>query len=316
MPLQQRTLLIVDDSLADRELYRQYLLRDRDCTYTIVEAKLGQQGLELWRQHQPDAVLVDYRLPDLDGLEFLAQLCPSNQSPCLPVIVVTGQGNEAIAVQVMKAGAQDYLVKEQITPAGLQLAVTGAIETVQLRAQLQLRIEREKVVAQITRQIHQSLDLNEILQTTVAEVRQFLHTDRVLVFRLEQPGTGMVVAESLAAGCRSLLSSTIHAPQPLTYSPPLSANYIDRYHQGEVTAIANIQDGNFDPALVDFLAQYEVKANLVVPILQNNQLWGMLVAHHCAAPRPWQPLEVDLLQELATQVGIALQQAELYQKRN
>ena len=53
-----------------RELYRRYLLRDRDYAYTIIEATLGQQGLELWRQHQPDAVLLDYRLPDLDGLEF------------------------------------------------------------------------------------------------------------------------------------------------------------------------------------------------------------------------------------------------------
>ena len=199
----------------------------------------------------------------------------------------------------------------------MQLAISGAIETVQLRAQLQLRIEREKVVAQITRQIHQSLDLDEILQTTVAEVRHFLHSDRVLVFRLEQPGTGMVVAESLAAGCRSLLSclpASCLAQQPLlTYSPPLAETYIDRYYQGQVTAIADIEDGNFDSALVELLAQFQVKANLVVPILQNNRLWGMLVAHHCTAPRPWQPMEVDLLQELATQVAIALQQAELYQ---
>ena len=318
MPLQQRTLLIVDDSPEDRELYRRYLLRDRDYAYTFLEATLGRQGLELWQQHQPDAVLLDYRLPDLDGLEFLAQLCPLGQSPCLPVIVVTGQGNEAIAVQAMKAGAQDYIVKEQITPTGLQLAVSGTIETVQLRAQLQLRIEREKVVAQITRQIHQSLELDEILQTTVEEVRHFLHSDRVLVFRLEQPGTGIVVAESLAAGCRSLLSclpdSCLGQQRLLTYSPPLAETYIDRYQQGQVTAIADIEDGNFDPALVELLAQFQVKANLVVPILQNNRLWGMLVAHHCTAPRPWQPMEIDLLQELATQVAIALQQAELYQQ--
>ena len=131
---QQRTLLIVDDSLEDRELYRRYLLRDPAYAYTILEARLGQQGLELWRQHQPDVVLLDYRLPDLDGLEFLVQLCPFTPQPCLPVIVVTGQGSEAIAVQVIKAGAQDYLVKGQITPERLQLAVNEAIEAVQLRA--------------------------------------------------------------------------------------------------------------------------------------------------------------------------------------
>ncbi|MEH2217367.1 MAG: PAS domain-containing protein [Nostoc sp.] len=326
MSQQQRTLLIVDDSPEDRELYRRYLLRDREYSYTFLEATLGRQGLELWQQHQPDAILLDYRLPDLDGLEFLAKLQPSTQQPCLPVIVVTGQGNEAIAVQAMKAGAQDYIVKEQITPEGLQIAVNGAIETVRLRTQLQQRIERERVVAHITQQIHQSLNLDEILQTTVAEVRQFLHTDRVLVFRLKPDGYGTVIAESVGAEWRSLLSSTIYDPclaenylawnpsEAVSYDSAFVENYFQRYHQGQVTAISDIQDSSIDPCHVELLAQFQVKANLVVPILQDNQFWGLLIAHHCASPRFWQPLEIDLLKELAIQVSIALRQAELYQQ--
>ncbi|MGL4622725.1 MAG: response regulator, partial [Chroococcidiopsis sp.] len=98
----QRTVLIVDDSAEDRELYRRYLLRAREYSYTILEAELGRQGLELWQQKQPDVVLLDYRLPDLDGLEFLAKL--QAKQPFLPILVVTGQGNEAIAVQAIKAG--------------------------------------------------------------------------------------------------------------------------------------------------------------------------------------------------------------------
>ncbi|KOP22810.1 hypothetical protein AMR41_29385 [Hapalosiphon sp. MRB220] len=148
---QSRIVLIVDDSPEDRELYRRYLLRDREYSYTFLEATLGEQGLELWQQHQPDAVLIDYLLPDLDGLEFLAQLQLSPQQPCLPVIMVTGVGNEAIAVQAMKAGAQDYLVKEQITPERLQLAVNGAIETVQLRIQLWKSEERLQVALAASR---------------------------------------------------------------------------------------------------------------------------------------------------------------------
>jgi len=326
MSQQQRTILIVDDSPEDRELYRRYLLRDREYSYNILEATLGQQGLELWQQHQLDAILLDYRLPDLDGLEFLAQLQPSTQQPCLAVIVVTGQGNEAIAVQAMKAGAQDYLVKGQITPEGLQIAVNGAIETVQLRTQLQQRIERERLVGQITQQIHQSLNLDEILQTTVTEVRQFLHTDRVLVFRLKPDGDGTVIAESVGAEWRSLLFSTINdpclaesylasnRPETVSYDPAFVENYIERYRQGYVTAIFDIQDISIDPCHVELLAQFQVKANLVVPILQDHQFWGLLIAHHCASPRFWQPLEIDLLKELATQLSIALRQAELYQQ--
>ncbi|MBN3885337.1 MAG: PAS domain-containing protein [Nostoc sp.] len=326
MSQRSRIVLIVDDSPEDRELYRRCLLRDREYSYTLLEATLGQQGLELWQQHQPDVVLLDYRLPDVDGLEFIAQLQSLSQQPCLPVIVVTGQGNEAIAVQAMKAGAQDYLVKGQITPEGLQIAVNGAIATVQLRTQLQQRIDRERVVAHITQQIHRSLNLDEILQTTVAQVRQFLHTDRVLVFRLKPNGDGTVVAESVGAEWRSLLSSTIHdpclaenylawnRPETLSSDPAFVKNYIERYHQGYITAISDIQNSSIDPCHIELLAQFQVKANLVVPILQDKQFWGLLIAHHCASPRSWQPLEIDLLKELAIQLSIALRQAELYQQ--
>ncbi|QKQ76333.1 PAS domain-containing protein [Nostoc sp. TCL240-02] len=326
MSQQQRTLLIVDDSSEDRELYRRYLLRDREYCYTFLEGTLGQQGLELFQQHQPDAILLDYRLPDIDGLEFLAKLQISTQQQCLPVIVVTGQGNEAIAVQAMKAGAQDYIVKEQITAQGLQIAINGAIETVRLRTQLQQRIERERVVAQITQQIHLSLNLDEILQATVAEVRQFLHTDRVLVFRLNPGGDGTVVAESVGSEWRSLLSSTIqdpflaetyitsNQPQPVSYDPAFIKNNIESYYQGQVTAVSDIYDSSIDSCHGELLAQFQVKAHLVVPILQDNQFWGLLIAHHCTSPRLWQPLEIDLLKELATQVSIALRQAELYQQ--
>lgn len=323
---EQPTLLIVDDSPEDRELYRRYLQKDPDHSYTILEASLGRQGLELWQQQRPDLVLLDYRLPDLDGLEFLAQLSSPTPQPCLPVIVTTGQGNETIAVQAMKAGAQDYLIKGQITPEGLYLAIHGAIETVKLRTELQQRIERERVVGQITRQIHQSLDLDRILQTTVTEVRQFLKTDRVLVFQLQPDGNGTVMAESVGEAWQSLLSSTIHdpclaenylrfsRPESLNLNPAFAEDYVKRYRQGEVTAIPNIHSSDIDSCHIELLAQFQVKANLVVPILHDDRFWGLLIAHHCAAPRLWQSLEIDLLKELATQMGIALRQAELYQQ--
>jgi PAS domain S-box-containing protein len=300
----RRTILIVEDSLEDRELYRRYLLSDRDCDYTIVEASLGEEGLNLWREHQPDAVLLDYRLPDMDGLEFLAAL--QTQQP-LPIVMITGVGNEAIAVQSIKAGAQDYLVKEQITPESLQLALDAAIDAVQLRTQLQERIDRERVIAQISQKVSRSLNLDEILHTTVTEVRQFLQTDRVVVFQVEPDGNGRVVTESVGAQWRSLLSEQI-------YDPCFVESYVDLQRQGRVTVKADIYDGSIDPCHVQLLAGCQVRANLVVPILHDDRFWGVLIAHHCTAPRQWQPLEIDLLQQLSTQVSIAIRQAELYQQ--
>jgi PAS domain S-box-containing protein len=307
MPQISRTVLLVDDSAADRELYRRHLRRDSEYSYTFVEAELGHQGLALCHQHQPDLVLLDYRLPDLDGLEFLSQLSTVKPFPHLPVIVVTGQGSEAIAVKAMKAGAQDYLVKEHITPESLQWVVNHTIESVQLRLQVQQGIERERIVSQIIRKVNQTLDLDEILQTTVTEVRQYLRTDRVLIFRLQSDGSGTVVTESVGSGWTPPLSASY-------YDPCLSSDYLEPFRQGKVASKSDIHDGGIDPCHVELLDNLQVQANLVVPIRQNSQLWGLLIAHHCTAPRQWQAAEIDLLQDLTTQIGTALKQAELYQQ--
>jgi PAS domain S-box-containing protein len=217
-------------------------------------------------------------------------------------------------------------VKEQITSEGLYLAVNGAIAAVQLRIQLQQCIDRERVVAQITQQIHRTLNLDDILQTTVAEVRQFLHTDRVLIFQLQPDGNGTVVAESVGAEWRSLLDLPIYDPclaenylrfshpESLTHDVAFAEDYVKRYRQGNVTAIPDIHGSDIDPCHIELLAQFQVQANLVVPILHDDHFWGLLIAHHCEAPRSWQALEVNLLKELAIQVSIALRQAELYQQ--
>jgi signal transduction histidine kinase len=138
----RRTVLIVDDSPEDCEMYRRYLLRDQEYQYTVITAGLGQAGLALIQQHQPDIVLLDYQMPDLNGLEFLSQL--RTQQTVLPVVMVTGRGDEEIAVQSMKMGAQDYIVKEKITPDSLRSTVNGAIEISRLTSQLQQQVEREQ----------------------------------------------------------------------------------------------------------------------------------------------------------------------------
>src|SRR5882672_4323067 len=113
-------ILIVDDSPEDREVYRRLLLQDPERRYELLETELGEEGLRLARQEAPDCLLLDYRLPDLDGLEFLSRLRAETLRPLVPVIVLTGQGSEAVAVDAMKGGAQDYLLKGSISRRGLQ----------------------------------------------------------------------------------------------------------------------------------------------------------------------------------------------------
>ncbi|MFB2976085.1 PAS domain S-box protein [Microseira sp. BLCC-F43] len=645
----QKTIAIVDDSPEDRETIRRYLLEDEQSTYRIFEAEDGETGLGLCEEVQPDAILLEFLLPDMDGLEFLAELKTKLDQTNLPAIVLTRQGNETNAVQAIKSGAKDYLVKDKITPAILRIAIGNVIEQTQLqqqlearevsfqatfeqaavgmalvgtdrqflqvnqrlcdivgytraellgrtgqeithpddvdadlndfsrllageietywfdwrcirkngtcvlldvtvsltrkpnsepnylilaiqdisdralaqhalqqardeleirvaqrtaelqqtqeelqtmleelqvaeeelrqqneellrskqaielerqryqdlfefapdgylvtdvkgniqeanraaafllgiqqqrligkplsvfivqqerqsfrirlaqlqqvqdweiqlqsqdgdpfpamlavssitdlqgeqiglrwlirdisiakqmqkqlqaaRDQLEIRVEertaelsqantllqqqyqQQRLVTQMALRIRQSLNLDEILQTTVEEVRQFLECDRVVIFRFDPDWSGRVIVESVASEWGAIVSTEI-------YDPCFTEKYIEPYRQGAISMHSDIYADELETCYVEFLAQFQVRANLVVPILienrevvtqenspiQTTQLWGLLIAHHCREPRQWQPLEIDLLKQLATQVGIAIQQSTLLQQ--
>jgi diguanylate cyclase (GGDEF)-like protein/PAS domain S-box-containing protein len=165
--------------------------------------------------------------------------------------------------------------------------------------------ERERLLIQIAQRVRQSLKLSDILNTTVTEVRHFLGCDRVLVYRLWTDGTGSAVTESVTPGWAPILGRTF----PAEVFP---TEYHELYEQGRIRAIPDVKTETITPCLVEFLHQLQVKAKLVVSLMQGNTLWGLLVAHHCSEPRAWQPFEIDLLTSLSTQLTIAIQQAELY----
>jgi len=125
-------ILIVDDSPEDRAVYQRFLADTSSRVYTFVETDYGEEGLDRCRDEAPDCVLLDYNLPDLDGLEFLEELNERLGKNRIPVVMLTGQGNESVAVETMKLGAQDYLVKGSLSSAGLHRAILNAIEKVAL----------------------------------------------------------------------------------------------------------------------------------------------------------------------------------------
>lgn len=171
---------------------------------------------------------------------------------------------------------------------------------------LQQQFESDRLLATIALRIRQSLDFEQILHTTVEEVQQLLQIERVLIYQLSSGGSGIVVAESVIPGCMSLMGNVIH--------DPCTASWGKAYTQGRINPVADIHQAGFTPCHVKFLEQLQIKANLVVPILLGDQLWGLLAAQNCSAPRLWQDWEVELLEKLATQVAIAIQQATLLSK--
>lgn len=129
------TILLVDDSEIDRAIYRRFLNQSGQ-TYQFVEFGLAEAALSWYQTHTPDLILLDYRLPDLDGLEFLSALQKQTKKLEFPLILLTGYGNTEIAVKAMKQGAQDYLDKDRCTAAELQIRVQGVLEKSRLKQTL------------------------------------------------------------------------------------------------------------------------------------------------------------------------------------
>jgi PAS domain S-box-containing protein len=105
-------ILIVEDDLVDRMACRRALPQDPNYEFVLSEAETGREGLQLAISKKPDCVLLDYLLPDMNGLEFLAELRNDLGEVTVPVIMLTGADNASVAVEAMKLGAQDYLLKD------------------------------------------------------------------------------------------------------------------------------------------------------------------------------------------------------------
>ncbi|MEH1855063.1 MAG: PAS domain-containing protein [Nostoc sp.] len=137
------TILLIDDCAEDREIYHQYLQQDTLYKYNILEFQTAKQAMTCCQQQIPDVILLDYLLPDDDGLGFLQNLRENLNNSQSAVIMLTGQGDETIAVRAMKKGAQDYLVKNHLTPEILQSAIHHAVELKLLTQQLEQSRQQE-----------------------------------------------------------------------------------------------------------------------------------------------------------------------------
>ncbi|MEL6579927.1 MAG: PAS domain S-box protein [Cyanobacteria bacterium J06621_12] len=160
---QQQIIMLVDDNEIDRAVYRRYL----KSKYQLIEAETGEEALEIYSQFQPDIILLDYLLPDLDGLEWLTLWQRQYSDSLCPVIVLTGQGDENIAVQFIKMGAADYFVKGQVTAEKLKLAVNNAIATKRLQQ------TNKDLIAKLTARNNKLKQINRLYKQEIAKRERY-----------------------------------------------------------------------------------------------------------------------------------------------
>ncbi|MFQ4141591.1 PAS domain S-box protein [Chlorogloeopsis sp. ULAP02] len=177
---------------------------------------------------------------------------------------------------------------------------------------IRLQAEREHLLRGITQRIRQSLDLGQILRTTVNEVLQTLQSDRALIFRLCEDGSGQVIQEAVLPEY-PVTESMLFADESF---PKECYEY---YCQGQPRVVNDVFAENFSSCLVEFMREIGVKSKIVAPIVQTTEnsstkVWGLLIVHACSQHRQWQQSEANFLQQISNQLAIAIQQSQLYQQ--
>lgn len=225
-----------------------------------------------------DQVTLEYRLKNAQG-----QWCWLNST--LKIFTRTSHGSP----QQIIATAQD------ITPYQA------------IKSRLRRQKGGEKLLNSIATRIHQSLELDAILKISIKEMRQFLHIDRLLIYRFKPDWSGVVTFESVVSPWRSLLGRIL-------LDEEFIAHYLPKYKTGRIHLIPDLENSELSSCHIQWLTELQVKANLVIPIVQGQELWGLLVAQHCRSPRYWEDWEIHCLKHFSLYIGIALEQEQLYRE--
>ncbi|WP_413175066.1 PAS domain S-box protein [Anabaena azotica] len=327
MAIYHYSVILIEDSPEERSQYCRYFSEDRFATYEIFEAKSASEALTYLASNSPDLIVLDYQLPDMDTLEFLYQLQLLSSGYQIPVIMLGEKTDEAIAVEAMKNGVQDYIVKSKLTCTGFHRAIHTVLEKNRLIRRIRMQEQQKHLLAGILLHIRQFWRLDEILTTAVQEVQEFLQADRVIIYQMDSNMNGKIVAESILSQwtiCSNLEIKDIFFPEKQEIT----------HHYSKIRAISDIYNAELTASHIHLLEQFQVKAHLVVPILLNQEargqvtkysqpeakdpnlekeVWGLLIAHQCSTTREWEINELDLLQQLSVQLALAIQQAELYE---
>ena len=208
-----------------------------------------------------------------------------------------------VAVQQAQLLAQTEQRKEE-----LQTALT---EQLQQRAdELARETQREKAIAQVIEKIRRTLDIETIFQTAATEVRLLLECDRVGIFKFDPDSDyneGEFIWEDVLSEFDSAIATKV---RDRCFGERSAVNYC----QGHVFAVDDIYDAQLSHCHIAILSRFQIRANLVVPLLKGDRLWGLLCIHQCSGPRQWQDREIEFIRKISLQLGVALQQADLLER--
>ncbi|NUN65415.1 EAL domain-containing protein [Pseudanabaena biceps] len=298
-------ILIVEDVVLDVELTL-LELRSANISVTYDIASTADECMRYVQEHIYDAVLSDYRLPNFNGLQALKYVRESEQD--IPFILITGSLGEESAVECIKAGMTDYILKDRLFR--LPSVLERALQEFELRRQQKeaiARIEqqawREAIINRIVQSMRETLVLEDVLQTTANLLQESLQVSRCLIFQKAEDQKIRVRYISENSKDKALISD-------------MTCEFFDFYHevlhQGQ-QVVFNQNDLNLDPQICRVAQEHSVLSIMITPLIYQNNYLGGISLHQCDREHNWSENEMSLVKAITDQCAIAIHQAELYQ---
>jgi two-component system, cell cycle response regulator len=316
-------ILLVEDNLADANLISEILREHHRPKYNLRHVTRVEEAINSLCQDNFDVILLNLSVSDSQGIACLNIV--RQKAPQSPIIILTAVNDPHLAVQSLRQGAQDYLVKGEFEGRILTRSISYAIE----RQRTEFNIRQLALMKKMLDKIRKSMDLAAILKFTAREIRQFLHTDQVLIYRCEssQSESTTFVAQSYNPESERLsieqfvsgvnLSSLYAILTESTSVRAVADTAATESSELQVIAPEQIRSYLILPIWLSESVDYvydDLTSPMVKPTVAHNQkggLWGMLIAYNSREIRKWQNWEINFLQRLTTQVTIAIKQSQL-----
>ncbi|MGL5941109.1 MAG: diguanylate cyclase domain-containing protein [Waterburya sp.] len=323
MDIKALKILLVEDNLANAGLIREILSQHHWQEYNLRHVTSIEEAVASLCQDSFDVILLDLYLSDSQGLASLKIV--RQKAPQSPIVILTAVNDPRIAVQSLRHGAQDYLIKGEFEGKILTRSIDYAIA----RQRTEFNTRQLALMKKMLDQIRNSIDLVAILKSTVREIRQFLLTDQVLIYRYQsqQSKEIIVVTESFnnqseklaieqfisAVNLSSLNSILTESTSARAVTDTLAQENLGL----QIVALQQIRSYLILPIWLSETVD-DIHDDLTAPLVkqtstnhQKEKLWGMLIAYNNSEIRKWQDWEINFLQRLTTQVTIAIQQSQL-----
>lgn len=315
-------ILVVDDNVDILYLFNSFLT---ERGYIVRSISDSRRAVAAARAQRPDLIILDMIMPPPEGREICTQLKADDRTRDIPVIFITAKSEMLDQLEAFAAGGADYITKPfqaeevlvrvenqlKISRLQKQLTQQNALLSQEIRdrqlaeAALSKQLHRSNLLREITEQIRSHIDSEQIFKTAAAVVGKAFNSDRTqILFYTELPTPKLLTAAEYWTPSYSgiefveiPIAGNPHAKQVLSQERAIATNDVSREPLLQpVTALCE---------------HFNLKSMLSVRTSYKGKPNGIIGLHQCDRFREWQPEEIELLEAIAAQLGIAIAHAEL-----